>query len=27
MVKIKIGFHSLGKALPHWIDKTKNRGN
>ena len=27
MVKIKIGFHSLAKALPHWIEKTKNRGN
>jgi len=27
MVKVKIGFHSLGKALPHWIEKTKNRGN
>ena len=27
MVKIRIGFHSLSKALPHWIDKTKNRGN
>lgn len=26
IVKIKIGFHSLSKALPHWIDKTKNRG-
>ncbi|PKK98887.1 MAG: general stress protein [Tenericutes bacterium HGW-Tenericutes-2] len=23
MVKIKIGFHSLAKALPHWIEKTK----
>lgn len=23
MVKIKIGFHSLSKALPHWIEKTK----
>ena len=27
MVKIRIGFHSLSKALPHWIEKTKNRGN
>ena len=27
MVKIRIGFHSLSIALPHWIDKTKNRGN
>jgi general stress protein 13 len=26
-VKIRIGFHSLSKALPHWIEKTKNRGN
>ncbi|MDI6452148.1 S1 RNA-binding domain-containing protein [Peloplasma aerotolerans] len=26
MVKIKKGFHSLSKALPHWIEKTKNRG-
>lgn len=25
MVKIKIGFHSLSKALPHWIDKAKQR--
>ena len=23
MVKIKIGFHSLSKALPHWIEKSK----
>jgi general stress protein 13 len=23
MVRIKIGFHSLAKALPHWIEKTK----
>jgi general stress protein 13 len=23
MVKIKIGFHSLSKALPHWIEKAK----
>ncbi len=23
MVKIKIGFHTLSKALPHWIEKTK----
>ena len=23
MVKIKIGFHSLSKALPYWIEKTK----
>lgn len=25
MVKIKIGFHSLAKALPHWVDKAKQR--
>lgn len=25
MVKIKIGFHSLSKALPHWIEKAKQR--
>ncbi len=25
MVKIKIGFHSLSKALPHWIDKAKHK--
>ncbi|MDY0075249.1 MAG: S1 RNA-binding domain-containing protein [Acholeplasmataceae bacterium] len=25
MVKIKIGFHSLSKALPHWVDKAKHR--
>ncbi len=24
-VKIKIGFHSLSKALPFWIDKTKKK--
>jgi len=23
LVKIKIGFHSLAKALPHWIEKSK----
>ena len=23
MVKIQIGFHSLSKALPFWIEKTK----
>ena len=23
MVKIKIGFHTLAKALPFWIEKTK----
>ncbi len=23
MVKIKIGFQTLFKALPHWIEKTK----
>ena len=23
MVKIKIGFHSLSKALPYWIEKAK----
>ena len=23
MVKIKIGFHTLSKALPFWIEKTK----
>lgn len=23
LVKIKIGFHSLAKALPHWIEKAK----
>ena len=22
-VKIKIGFHTLDQALPHWIEKTK----
>ncbi len=27
LVKIRIGFHSLAKALPHWIEKQKNRGN
>jgi len=25
MVKIKIGFHSLSKALPNWIEKAKNK--
>lgn len=25
MVKIKIGFHSLAKALPNWIEKAKNK--
>ncbi len=25
MVKIKVGFHSLAKALPHWIEKAKQR--
>lgn len=23
LVKIRIGFHSLSKALPHWIEKQK----
>lgn len=23
LIKIKIGFHSLAKALPHWIEKKK----
>ncbi|MBN2299961.1 MAG: S1 RNA-binding domain-containing protein [Acholeplasmataceae bacterium] len=23
MVRIKIGFHTLSKALPHWIEKSK----
>lgn len=23
LVKIKVGFHSLQQALPHWIEKTK----
>lgn len=22
-VKVKIGFHTLDQALPHWIEKTK----
>jgi general stress protein 13 len=25
MVKIKIGFHTLSKALPHWVEKAKQR--
>lgn len=25
LVKIKIGFHSIAKALPHWIEKAKSR--
>ena len=25
MVKIKIGFHSLSKALPFWVEKAKQR--
>ena len=24
-VKIKIGFHSLSKALPFWVEKTKKK--
>jgi len=23
LVKIKVGFHALQQALPHWIEKTK----
>lgn len=25
MVKIRIGFNSLKKALPHWVDKAKKK--
>lgn len=25
LVKIKIGFHSLSKALPFWVEKTKKK--
>ena len=25
MAKIKIGFHSIAQALPHWIEKSKKK--